>query len=205
MAAALVAAAPQPARTQDVLVGQSLPFAVGERLDYHVKVGIAGTVGHGSMWIEGPVEVRGSQTLLLRSTFNARVGWFRAFDRSDSWLDPQRMAVLRFEKNENQGSSEKGEKVDVFPDEQRWANAAGQGGTSPSPASLDELSFIYYVRTLPLAIDSVYSMSRHFDAARNPVTVRAIGRTTVKTHAGTFRVIVVEAVPTRVRGSSSSS
>jgi len=33
---------------------------------------------------------------------------------------------------------------------------------------------------------------RHYDAARNPIAVRVVGRDTVRTSAGTFSTIVVE-------------
>lgn len=189
MAAALVAVAPLPAFTQ---TSASLPFAAGERLTYRVRVGIMGTVGRGSMWIEGPVDVRGTQTLLLRSDFHARVAWYKAFDRSDSWLDAERMSVLRFVKSERQSQSSTDERVEVFPAEQRWENAKGETGNSPTNASLDELSFIYYIRTLPLLDDTTYNVSRHFDSARNPVTVRVLRRERIKTDAGAFQTIVVE-------------
>lgn len=189
MAAAFVAVAPHPLLTQQTA---SLPFAAGERLNYRVRVGIMGTVGHGSMWIEGPVTVRGTPTLLLRSDFRARVAWFKAFDRSDSWLDAERMSVLRFVKSEKQPQSSTEERVEVFPADQRWENAKGETGSSPTNASLDELSFIYYIRTLPLEDDTVYNLSRHFDSARNPVTVRVLRRERIKTEAGEFRTIVVE-------------
>jgi hypothetical protein len=144
------------------------------------------------MWIEGPVEVRGSQTYLLRSDFQARVGWIRAFDRSDSWLDPLQMAVLRSSKSEKQPLSKTEERVEIFPAEHRWTNAAGTSSASTADAPLDELAFIYYVRTLFLAPDSAYSVNRHYDLARNPVTVRVAGRETIKTGAGTFATVVVE-------------
>jgi hypothetical protein len=62
----------------------------------------------------------------------------------------------------------------------------------PTTAPLDELSFIYFLRTLPLDSDSVERVTRHYDPARNPIAVRVIGRDTVRTNAGTFPTIVVE-------------
>ena len=192
-AAAAVAAAPQLARGQsDDAASSPLPFAVGERLNYRVRVGPAGSIGKGSMWIEGPVDVRGQQTYLLRSDFQARVMWIRAFDKSDTWLDPARMAVLRSSRIEQQPLSKSNELVDVFPEERRWADAGGAGGETASDAPLDELSFIYYIRTLCLAPDSAYSVNRHYDIAKNPVSIRVTGRQVVATDAGTFNTVVVE-------------
>src|SRR5690242_2074419 len=62
-----------------------LPFAVGERLVYRVRLSALGSVGTSAMWIEGPVDVRGVPTLLLRSSFEARKGFIHASGTSESW------------------------------------------------------------------------------------------------------------------------
>lgn len=62
----------------------------------------------------------------------------------------------------------------------------------PSRLPLDELSFLYYIRTLPLKAGATYRMDRHFDASRNPVEIRVVGREWVRVPAGEFATIVVE-------------
>jgi len=84
------------------------------------------------------------------------------------------------------------ESVDLFPDERRWRTSAGKTGSSPTSAPLDELSFIYFVRTLSLTSDSTLRFDRHFDAERSPTTVRLLGREQVTTKAGSFNTLVVE-------------
>ena len=59
-------------------------------------------------------------------------------------------------------------------------------------APLDELSFMYFLRTLPLRRDTTMEFSRHFDAERNPTIVRVVGHDTLTTPAGIFRVAIVE-------------
>jgi hypothetical protein len=174
------------------LPGNTLPFFVGESLSYNVRVLKMGNVGQGTMWIEGPVDVRGTDAYHLRFDFNARVGPFKAADRTESWIDPLRMAVLRFAKHERHPLSKEDQSVELFPDEKRWTAADGTSGLSPTDAPLDELSFIYFIRTLPLEPDSVYKVSRHFETGRNPVTIRALKREVVTTAAGTFHTILVE-------------
>jgi hypothetical protein len=170
----------------------ALPFAVGERLNYKVHIGSGAAIGQGCMWIEGPVDIRGTATILLRSDFHAHIGWFGASDQSDSWIDPARMAVVRFDKAEKQFLHKDAERVEIYPAEQRWMSDSGQHGASPTNAPLDELSFIYYVRTLLLAPDSAYSITRHYDTARNPVAIKVLGRQTIKVEAGEFHTVVVE-------------
>jgi hypothetical protein len=168
------------------------PFFVGERLVYQVRVPRLGTVGRGAMTVEGPVDVRGQATYLLRSDFRTRIALVKAVNRSESWIDPRRMASLRFHKHERQPLSSQDQSVELFPERKRWEAADGTAGESASDAPLDELSFIYFVRTLPLAPDTTYRFDRYYDAARNPTTVRVVGRETVTTAAGDFRTLVVE-------------
>ena len=171
----------------------TLPFGVGERLEYRVSVGKLGTVGDGVMSVDGPVDVRGTATLVLRSEIHARVGPIKSTERAESWIDPTRMAALRYQKR-NRGMFARGEEqqVELFPESQRWEDARGKRGQSSTNAPLDELSFIYYLRTLPLGADTVGLVERHYNRDRNPVVVRMMGRDTVRTRAGTFATIVVE-------------
>jgi hypothetical protein len=144
------------------------------------------------MSVEGPVELRGSQTYLLRFDVKAGLGPFKASDRTESWLDPLRMASLRFRKREQHPLSKAHQEVELYPNEQRWEGGQGSKGDSPTDVPLDELSFIYFIRTLPLASDSLYEFDRHFDRKRNPITVRVLGRESVMTGLGELRAILVE-------------
>jgi hypothetical protein len=170
-----------------------LPFEVGERLRYRVSVGRLGTVGEGEMSVGGPAAVRGTETLVLTSEIHAKVGFLKTTERVESWIDPTRMAALRYQKRTRAALARDDEQqVELFPEEQRWADHRGNHGQSPTSAPLDELSFIYYLRTLPLNADTVDRLVRHYDPARNPIAVRVTGHDTVRTNAGTFPTIVVE-------------
>lgn len=187
LAALVVTAAVAPAADAQP---SPLPFAVGERLEYVGRV--RGISGRGTMWIDGPVLVRGISTYELHFDFTARVGPMSVTQRTVSWLDPERMAVMRFTKYERHLLTRRAEDIELFPSERRWHARDGQSGASPTDAPLDELSFIYFIRTLPLESDSTLSFSRHFDALRSPTTVRMLGHEQVTTAAGSFSTIVVE-------------
>ena len=170
----------------------TLPFGVGERLTYHVRVDKMRASGRGTMWIEGPTELRGASTLLLRSAVEVGIGPIKAIDKTDSWFDPSRMAALKFEQRHRYLFSRRSADVELFPDEMRWTNSKGTSGSSLTDAPLDELSFIYYVRTLALEPDTNYQLNRHYEAERNPVCIRVVGRDTVRIALGEFPVVVTE-------------
>jgi hypothetical protein len=168
-----------------------LPFGIGERLQYRVSVGKIGG-GEGVMSVDGPVDVRGTTTFVLRSDIRARIGFLKSTERSESWIDPMRMASLRYVKRAGGAFSRGDQRVELFPDSLKWQDQRGRVGESPTSAPLDELSFIYYVRTLPLDADTVDRVVRHYDRERNPISVRVVRRDTVRTKAGTFPTVEIE-------------
>jgi hypothetical protein len=168
-----------------------LPFAPGERLTFAGKVH-TGVSGGGTLWVEGPVELRGTSTWLLHSDMEGRVGPFRATDRNASWLDPIGMTALRYTTRERHVLSRHDDAVDIFGAERRWSAETGLAGETTGSAPLDELSFLYYLRTLPFAGETTLTVSRHFDATRNPTVVSMLGREEIEVGAGRFRSIIVE-------------
>jgi hypothetical protein len=170
----------------------SWPFAIGESLEFRVKVGRLGDIGTARMWIEGPDTVSGVPTWRLRFETEAGKGPFRGSDRTSSWLDPVTFSTLRFEKRERHLLSRSEEQVSIDRATQRWGDDDGKSGPLASSVPLDELSFMYFLRTLPLGRDTTMTFTRHYDEARNPTIVRVIGHDTLTTPAGIFRTAIVE-------------
>jgi hypothetical protein len=186
------------------------PFPIGEALNYRVHVARGGDVGTGQMRVEGPITEGEFVTWRLVFDMQAGRGPIRATDRTVSWLDPVRFAITRFEKTERHPLSRSRERVVVSHSRRAWYDAeehetpdADDWHALGSAAPLDELSFIYFLRTIPLDRDTTYQVSRHFDASRNPTTIRVKGEELVETPVGIFRTRVVEMDvrdPKRYRG-----
>ncbi len=173
-------------------VADGIPFAVGEHFKYEVHVAKMGAKGHGDMWVAGPEVVRGTQTYVLHFNSSAGIGPFSGSDKTTSWIDPQRMAAMRYEKIEHHLLASNHDQVEIYPTQRRWTAADGTSGETETDSPLDELSFMYFIRTLPLMDDSVYVVNRHYDAARNPESVRVVAHEHLDTKAGPFETIKVE-------------
>lgn len=106
------------------------------------------------MTVEGPDSVRGRRAYVLRFDVVVGFGPIKAFDRTESWLDPERLLSLRFQRREGHPLWTGQEAVELFPDERRWEGLGGVRGAIATAVPLDELSFIYFLRTLPLVSDS---------------------------------------------------
>jgi hypothetical protein len=169
----------------------SLPFAPGERFEYAGRVHV-GVSGKGSIWVEGPTELRGTPTWTLHSEMEGKLGFLRATDKSASWLDPVRFASLRYTTHERHLLVRHDEVVDLFAAEKRWSAEGGAEGKLESDAPLDELSFLFYLRTLPLKGSAPLTVARHFDSARNPTVVTVVAHEEIAVGAGRFRAVIVE-------------
>ena len=169
----------------------SLPFAIGERLEYRVKLSRFPATGRSVMTVEGDT-VRGQTVYRLRFDFSVGFGFIKAMDRTESWIEPSRLVALRFQKREKHPLWTGQEAVELFPDEHRWEGLGGATGETATAVPLDELSFIYFLRTIPFVSDSLYEFDRHYEAARNPITVRMVGRDTIASGVGELPVIELE-------------
>ncbi|WP_310570015.1 DUF3108 domain-containing protein [Gemmatimonas sp.] len=167
-------------------------FAMGEVLDYRVNVSRAGNVGQGQMRVEGPVMERGTLTWRLVFVMQAQRGPIKAIDRTTSWIDPTTFATTRFEKTERHPLSRDQETVEIDAANGTWARNNGAPQALATPLPLDELSFMYFLRGLPLEHDGTFTFSRHFDEARNPTVVYVRGEELVETPAGVFRTRVLD-------------
>jgi hypothetical protein len=170
----------------------SLPFGNGELLTYGVRASKFGKVGHAVMAITGPVDIRGVETMLVSMDAHVRVLFMKSSDVNRSWIDPLRMTSLRFERHERRPFSSEDDSVEIFPDLHYWSGTHGDSGSTTGAAPLDELSFVYFLRTVSLVPDSIYAFDRHYDKRRIPTTVRFVKREILRTPAGEFSTVELE-------------
>jgi hypothetical protein len=176
--------------------GMYRPYRPGERLVYETSVGFLGRVGQGSMEV-GPLDtIRGTPALNLRFQLSASAmfGTLTVEDLLQSWLDPVRMRALRFKKDQKEINYETHRVYEFFPDERRWSRSDGSTEEGPlaSETPLDDVSFIYFIRSLPLRVGDRYVLNDYFKEDGNPVVIEVLRRETVRVPAGEFQTVVVK-------------
>src|SRR4030095_1588445 len=168
----------------------AVPFSVGERFTYDVKLGPF-KAGRGSMEVTSMDTVRGRAT--WHTVFRVKGGilGYHADNTMESWMDTLTGSSLQFTQDFEQTGTDRKKHYDIFPE-----RAVFQEPNKPEQPAvsepLDDAAFIYFVRTVPLEIGRTYSFDRYFKPGANPVRIKVLRRETVKVPAGTYQDIVVQ-------------
>lgn len=172
-----------------------VPFGVGERAQYKVVLGIVGDVGEGNLDVVDLDTVQGRPAYELRFRLKGGVPFARVDDDFHSWLDAQTLVSRRFKQDQKEVRYERKRFFEFYPEERRWRRLdANESGTLPTDQPLDDVSFLYYIRTLPLEMGKTYTLNRYFKEDGNPVTVKVLRRQTITVPAGRFNTIVVQPI-----------
>ena len=169
-----------------------VPWAAGEQLEYVVR--LAGLKsGIGSMTVTGVDTVRGREAWRLH--FNIKgstpLGTYHVDDTYDSWMDVASLNSLRFEQNLYEGGKKRQRNYDIFPARSIF-HQEGEEEKPSVPDPLDDASFFFYVRTLPLEVGKVDTFYKYFDPKANPVVIRVVRKDTLDVPAGRFPAIVLQ-------------
>jgi hypothetical protein len=170
----------------------TVPFGVGERLEYEVKFsGIR--VGNGFMEVSKLESIRGREAWHTSFGIKGGLAFFRVNDRYESWFDTRSLASLRYHQKIDEGSYERDSRFEIYPERKVFVDA--RGVEQPTPENpLDDGSFLYFLRTIPLEVGKEYTFDRYFRLDRNPVRIRVLRRERVPVPAGTFDAIVVQPI-----------
>lgn len=169
-----------------------VPFGVGERLAYDVKFGKL-SVGAGSMEVADLQDVRGREA--WHTIFHIRGGafFYRVNDTYESWFDTRTGNSLRFRQDQNAGRREVKRIYEIFPERGEFTENSDTAEASVRDP-LDEGSFLYFVRTIPLVVGETYVFDRYFRLDRNRVIIKVLRRERIRVPAGEFDAIVIQPV-----------
>ena len=140
----------------------SVPFKVGERLEYEVRFGSL-KVGTGSMEVREIAEIRGRPAWHTVFTISGGIPLYRVNDLYESWFDVTTLNSLRYHQDVDEGSYERRRRYEIFPERGVFReNDRPEEPTVSNP--LDDGSFLYFIRTVPLEVGQSYEHARYFKA-----------------------------------------
>ncbi|MGH7653969.1 MAG: DUF3108 domain-containing protein [Gemmatimonadaceae bacterium] len=169
-----------------------VPWGTGESLEYTVK--LAGlSSGNGIMQVIGIDTVRGRASWHLH--FNIKgstpLGLYHVNDSYDSWMDAETLNSLRFQQDLLEGGKKRLRNYEIFPDLGTYQQE-GKEERASSASPLDDASFFFFVRTLPLEVGQTYTFDKYFNPDANPVVIKVVRKDTIDVPAGRFPAIVLQ-------------
>ena len=172
-----------------------VPFGPGERMEYDVRFGSI-RVGNAHMEVVGLDNVRGRTA--WHTAFWVQGGNFlyRVNDVYESWMDSETLSSLRFVQELEEGGKDTERRFEIYPERSVFVQTSKKPAKEEKSVSqpLDDGSFLYFIRTIPLEVGQTYDFDRYFRPDRNPVRIRVLRKERVKVPAGTFNAIVVQPV-----------
>jgi hypothetical protein len=166
--------------------------ALGERLVYDVKFS-AIKVGTGSMEAVAYEPVRGVSALHVRFVVRGGTFFYKVNDVLESWIDTARFVSLRHKQTLSEGSKDRERDFEFFPERKSFS----QDGKAEQPGladPLDDGSFLYFVRRVPLEVGRTYDFNRYFRPSANPVRIIVLRRERISVPAGDFNAIVSQPI-----------
>lgn len=171
-----------------------VPFGPGELAEYEVKLG-ALRVGSAAMEISGVRDLDGHDTYHATMRLSGGLPLARVDDRFESWIDVNGLFSRMFKQDQKEITFRRNRTYRFYPASRTYRRLDnGEVGRIPTDRPLDDVSFLYYVRTLPLAVGDVYTVPRYFKPDGNPVVIRVLRRETIEVPAGRFNTVVVQPI-----------
>jgi hypothetical protein len=169
-----------------------VPFAPGERLEYEVKFGIF-RVGRASMEVMGVDTVRGVPTYHVVFAIHGSAIFYSMTDTLQSWFSVYDLTSRRFIQDNRENGKRYYHRYEIHPEQGFFVQ--DEKDTLPTTREpLDDASFFYFARTVPLEVGQTYEYPRYFKPDRNPVTLHVLSDDSVNTPAGRFGAIAIRPV-----------
>lgn len=151
------------------------PFTVGETLEYDAKLGVF-PIGTARMSVNQMTRERGTEAFVFAATGEGRPMGIRVGADLTSYVGARRFSSLRFHRRVYQGASVDESQFQIVGDSSRYRQDGVPRDWAAPRNPLDELAFLYYLRTVPLKVGATYQIPRYFKTGYNPIQVRVVSR-----------------------------
>lgn len=187
----------------DSVAVEAWRFPVGERMEFSVSWGRV-RLGEGSLEVEAIESLDDREAYRVAMEMWGGPPFYRVQDRQVSWIQPHPLGSVRFEQHLSEGSYKRntrylfdldGMTYDRFDlVEGEWRGREEESGVDIAEGVLDDISFLYFARLLPLEVGKTYVYNRYFKEKGNPVVIEVLRREEIRVPAGTFQTIVVRPI-----------
>jgi hypothetical protein len=161
-------------------------------------------LGEGSIEVEAIESIDGQDAYRVAMEAWGGPPFYRVQDRQVSWIRPRPLSSIRFEQRLSEGSYKRDtrytfdldgmtyDRHDLVEDE--WRARDDETDVAILAGALDDVSFLFLARLLPLEVGQRYEFDRYFKDEGNPVVIEVLRREEIRVPAGTFQTIVVRPI-----------
>jgi len=168
-----------------------VPFHVGEKMVYNAKVNFL-NAGSATMSVEGIETIRGRPTYHTVFDVRGKVLMFHVNDHYESWFDTLTLVSLHHTQHIDETKHKADRTYDFYPERKVYVRNGVENPSVEDP--LDEGSFVYFMRSVPLEVGKTYEVNRYYHLDRNPVIISVVRKERIKVPAGEFDAIVVKPI-----------
>jgi hypothetical protein len=178
-------------------------FPVGERMEFSVSWGRV-RLGEGSIEVEAIESIAGHNAYRVAMEAWGGPPFYRVQDRQVSWIRPQPLSSVRFEQRLSEGSYKRDTRYSLDLEgmtydrhdivEGEWRARGEETDVPILDGALDDISFLFFARLLPLEVGQRYEFDRYFKESGNPVVIEVLRREEIRVPAGTFQTIVLRPI-----------
>ncbi len=179
-------------------------FHVGEKLTFKVRYGFV-RAGTATMSVVSKKIINDKLVYQIQTTAESDAPFSWVYEVNDvvtSLMDAKGLFTWRFEKKLREGGYEIDHLVDYLPEDSlakvkniRYRDEGNEESTydvKVPPFAKDVLASFYYIRTQPLRVGDIISMTNHDNKKFYDLEVHVYMRETVNTAAGEFKCLKIE-------------
>ncbi len=169
-----------------------VPYGPGEHLVYRMKVGIF-SVGYAYLSVLGTEDVRDNPSYRVEMGIQGGLGPLKVHDTYQSWIDVSTLQSWRFIQDIDDVGYHSYRHFEFFPERRRWERQDNdEFGTLGSALPMDDIAFIYYIRSMPLEVGRSYTINRYFKEKGNPVVIEVVRKDQREVGGVLYNTIVVK-------------
>lgn len=162
---------------------EAVPYGVGETLEYSARMLLVGSA-HATMKVVGIDTERGVPSWHFTLSMNADALVFHTRLELSSWTGVNDFFSRRFTKVVDEKDASRNDDFRIFPDSGYYRNRADTAKSASPHDPIDDVAFMYYLRTAHFALNKTDSIPRYFRKNLNPVIIEVLGREMVDTGDG---------------------
>ena len=177
----------------------AVPFPVGERLSFNAKYVIF-NVGSSAMEVMGIDTVHNVEAVHIRFRISGGALWYHLDQTIESWVGRYDFRSRRFSSVQDERDRHRERQYEIFPDSGFYREVGRDTTFATVLEPLDDASFLYWIRTVPLDVGKRYEYPRYFRPDRNPVIIEVVRRERVSVAGKKWRALVVRPKIPQARG-----